>query len=74
MKTVEVLRTSRAMIRAGRSASSASFGDWPDAVAAFDCGNPRWRPIWWLPALFVTRRAVIRALDRAITCAEEPRQ
>lgn len=70
MTPAEVLKTSRGFIRAGHSPVSASFGDWPDAVAAYDCANPWWRPIVWLPSVLCTRAMLIRSLDRAIKVAD----
>lgn len=65
MTTTEVLRTSRAFFRQGRSASACSFGDWPEAVRVFNDAN------WWLRVWpwRVSRRATIRALDRAVALA-----
>lgn len=65
MKTSEVLRTARAHLKAGYSVESCSFGDWPDAVLVFDQANP-----WWRKRLMLTRKSVIRALDRAIRLEE----
>lgn len=65
MKTSEVLRTARAHFQKGASATQISFGDWPDAVSVFDAANP-----WWRKKLMLTRKYVVRALDRSITLAE----
>lgn len=69
--TAEVLHTARCLFAAGRSAETASFGDWPDAVRAFDRAN-RWNiSLWLFP---YSRTVCIKALDRAIAYAEAERK
>lgn len=70
MTTIEVLKTARGLASQGRSAEACGFGDWPDAVDAWTRAN-RWRP--WLrrlPAVFVTKRMIVRSITRAIRLLE----
>lgn len=71
MRTSEVLRTARALLKDGRSVHAASFGDWPDAVDAFDRANRLTGFCGRVRGQFMrTRWQSIRALDRAVALAE----
>lgn len=72
MTTIEVLKTARGFAKQGYSARTCSFGDWPDAVAAWDRAN-RYRPWLWLPWPFATRGTMVRSITRAIRLLERER-